>query len=266
MKNPQSSPSAATIAAYLEGELGASERAALEAELAASPQAERRLARVRELCDALASPLPEVERIDLTGSVRDGIRRGAASPRPRAARAAWASVAAALAVAAGVVLAVRGGGSRGEEFREKGASSRAATWAGFQAHRVPKGGSPEPLGERLGKDDGLAFSYTNLGPRPFEYLILFARDARGEIRWFEPPYEQAGGDPTSLPIVKGASRTPISEVIFQEFAPGSLEIHAVFSRRPLHVLDVEKQLAGASSAEIALDGCVEQSVWTTVEP
>jgi hypothetical protein len=265
VKRKQASPSAAEIAAYLERELGASDRAALDAEIAASPQTQRRLARVQMLRDELASPLPEIERIDLTASVREGIRRGA--PRqPRATRAAWASAAAVLAVAAGTALGVRGLGSRGEDFREKGASSRAATWAGFQAYRVPKAGSPEPLRERLGRDDGLAFSYTNLGPQPFEYLMLFARDARGEVRWFEPPYDQAGSNPTSLPIAKDAARTPIAEVIFQDFARGPLEIHAVFSRRPLRVLDVEKQLAGARTAELDLDGCIEQSVWTSVEP
>jgi hypothetical protein len=265
VKRDPNSPSVAELAAYMEGELGASDRAEVAAELAASPALRARLERLRALREGLSTPGPALERMDLTSGVRDAIRRGARAPQRRPRRMLWAS-GSLLAVAAGVALAIHGVSTQDSEFRAKSARSQRASWAGFQAYRVPRAGAPEPLGKRLGKDDGLAFSYTNLGPAPFSYLLIFARDARGELRWFEPAYEHAGSDPTSLPIAKGANRQPIPEVISQDFAPGPLEIHAVFSPRPVRVLDVEKRLTGARTAELGFADSVEQSVWTSVEP
>src|SRR5262249_53906329 len=150
------------LASHLEDELGASERAELEAKLAASPALRSRLERLRALREELSSPWPALERMDLTSGVRDAIRRGEHAPQRRAGRVRWAS-GALLAVAACVALAIHGLGARDPEFRAKSAQSQGASWAGFQAYRVPKEGAPGPLGEKLGKDDGLTFSYTNLG-------------------------------------------------------------------------------------------------------
>ena len=61
---------AARLTAYLEGEVTASERAAIEAELAESAEARRRLGQLRGLKSLLEAPATELETIDLAARVR----------------------------------------------------------------------------------------------------------------------------------------------------------------------------------------------------
>src|SRR4051812_5568580 len=63
-----------TLAAYLEGEVTASERSAIEVELENSADARRTLEQMRSLTEHLAAPLPELESIDLSSRVRAAVR------------------------------------------------------------------------------------------------------------------------------------------------------------------------------------------------
>jgi hypothetical protein len=251
------------LAAYLEGEVTPSESAAIEAELADSARARRRLEELRRIRAALAAPAADVEAADVVEPVMHAIERGAgdtaAGRRTPAGRGwpAWrvgaVAAAACLAGAAGFAIVARPRAPAGgdAEFRARGGAARAAAgerWAGVQAYHVASAGEPERLGARLPAGDGLLFAYTNLGPRPFAYLMIFAVDAGGAVRWCHPAYERAGQNPTSIPLRAGEARVQLAEVIRHELAPGPLEIRALFTMRPLSVLEVETWLAGRPAA------------------
>lgn len=284
-----------TLLAYLEGEVTQSQAAAIEAALADAPADRRRLERLREMLGHLAGAPDELDQIDLVPAVRGAI---AAMPAPAARRRqTWPflAMAAVMLLAAGSLVANRFAGSAGSaggaggqggdqtaggaatggaapadtEFRAKAAgpdTPGAANdrWVNVTAYRVaadaPAGAEPEPLGARMRTGDGLLFSFDNLGPKPFGYLMIFAVDRAGEVYWFYPAYEQAGADPASLDIrgdirgdVRGQGRgsTPaegqraveLPDLIRHAFPAGPLAIYGVFTHTPLRVSRVEESIA-----------------------
>src|SRR5262245_54158409 len=228
-----------SLAAYLEGEVTASESAALEAQLAEMPAARRRLAQLRDTRDALGAPIPELEGIDLAPAVGRALRAPAAAPRQRGRFWAGFLTAGALAAAMGAVALWP---RSSDEFRPKSASAdgdRAGEgdrWAGVQVYRVDGSGEPQRLGDRVSAREGLLFSYTNLGPQPFEWLMIFAVDGRGEVRWFYPAYESPGTNPASIGIKPGEAEVALSDAVYHDLAAGPLVLYGVFSHRPLRVL------------------------------
>jgi len=230
------------LAAYLEDEVTASEARAIEAALAGDAEARKRLGELRALGDALSAPLPELERVELTSRVRKALAEPAPSPSGRRRPRTWMlGAAAALAAAFALVVGARPERSQDAEFRAKSAAiaPNGARWAGIEVHRVDATGASERVRERLSPRDGLVFSYTNLGPAPFEYLMIFAVDAQGRVYWFYPAYEQAGTDPAAVAIQKRTSETRLPDVVHHDFAPGTLSIHGLFARRALRVSRVE---------------------------
>jgi hypothetical protein len=259
MKTRRHDPPLESLAAYLEGEVTASESAALEAQLAETPAARRRLDRLRDTRDALGAPIPELEGVDLTAGISRALRAPAPSARRRAPLWAAFMTAGALA-AAGAVGAVALWPRPSDEFRAKSASGgdsqgggraddRAAErWAGVQVYHVDGSGKPRRVGDRVSAREGLTFSYTNLGPRPFESLMIFAVDARGEVRWFYPAYQSEGTNPASVPIKRGEAEVALSDAVYHDLPAGPLVLYGVFSHRPLRVLEVESVVGGAHGA------------------
>jgi hypothetical protein len=110
-------------------------------------------------------------------------------------------------------------------------------WVDLDVARVPATEAPQALGETLPASDGLLVSYTNLGPQPFRYLMVFAVDVAGDVFWLYPGYNRLDSDPISVEIEAG--RAPLPEVIHHNPHPGQLTIHGVFTRSPLKVSEVE---------------------------
>jgi hypothetical protein len=269
------------LAAYVEGEVTPSETVEIEAALAESARARRDFAELRAIRDTLARPLPELESIDLAPRIELAIAQLAAgapavtAPRRRRWPAALGLVAA-LAAAAAIVLVPRlrprapetSGLEDGLRVKAAApATPEARRWAGVQAFRVSAGATAVALGERLRAGDGLMFSYANLGPRPFAYLMVFAIDARGAIRWYYPAYERAGANPASLPLRGGVARVLLPDVIRHDLAPGPLEVRALFTRQPLTVTEVEAWLAahGGVAATPPWPGAYQQTIESDVE-
>jgi hypothetical protein len=267
------------LAAYFEGEVTPSEGAAIEAELAESPRARRQLARLREIGEALAAPIPEIEKVDLVIPWKR-----AAAARSRSGWDGWPRIPGMLAVAAAIVAVTFAAVRRPEpdEFRAKsalGGNSRER-WSGIRVYRVDSAGEAtrlnDPLdskgearlNDRFRVTDGLLFSYTNLGPRPLDHLMVFGIDAGGQVRWFYPAYDQEGTNPESIAIKKGDADVPLPDVVHHDFTPGPLAIHAVFTDRALRVLDVEALARERRDpmAPLPLDGAVEHVVAEVVEP
>ncbi|HYP97196.1 MAG TPA: hypothetical protein VER96_00895 [Polyangiaceae bacterium] len=256
MKPSHSSmPPARPMAAYLEGDLGA-----LDAQLF-----------------ELLNTDHQFDDVDLVPSIRARIReRRAAQVRPcesvierwmrRPVAALFATGLVAAAVCLGIALKPRGHAA--DEYRSKSAGEtlNPARWAGVHAYRVHAGKS-EPLAESLARGDGLLFSYTNLGGAPLQNLMIFAVDSNHEVHWFHPAYEREGENPSSIVIDRDAAQTPLAELIQDEYPTGALSIHALFSNRPLHVLEVEAWLKDDPRVRLEEKepGSVEQVLTTRVE-
>lgn len=269
------------LAAYVDGDVTPSQAAAIERAIEGSPEVRRRVGDLRRITTALSQPIGELESLDLAARVRAatveqaGMHVGTIHRRLREQPSRpplgwrWRLPAAATGlVAAGamslLIFVARPPGRSGDETvgRDEAAGMRAKSagtapaaaperWAGISAYRVVGGRAPERVGSRISRDDGLLFTYTNLGPQPFTHLMIFAVDASGQVRWFYPAYQQAGTNPASIAIQTNAN-VPLAEVVRHPFAAGPATVHALFSRRPVHVEEVEAWLAKQPGPNSAL--------------
>jgi len=257
------------LAAYLEGEVTASERALIEADLEESSELRKAFGTLTKLRDALSAPLDEFEATDLVPALGRA-RENPPVVRPRGKRRIGLPVVGVVAVcaAAGAGFLLRG--HEVGEFRAKSAASTTEPgqrWAGVVAYEFSGTGDPTRLGQELPASHGLMFSYTNLGPKPFGYLMIFGQDALGQVRWFHPAYERAGTNPASIPIRGGAASVALAELIRHDLPTGTFTFHALFTQRPLHVVELEALLArdGVRALD-ELPDAAHQVSSTTVTP
>jgi hypothetical protein len=169
----------------------------------------------------------------------------------------------ALAAAAGLAVAVvswRQGGSA--EFQLRGGEEGAAKWVGLHVFQEDH----SPLGAVVHPGQGLAFAYRNTGPRPFSHLLVFAHDARGHVFWFYPEWTDARADPASIPIGSSDGAIELRELVAHAYQPGPLALHALFTRRPLHVSEVEMLLKETRGDELQLRDSVDLRRALRVEP
>ncbi|NTX04863.1 MULTISPECIES: anti-sigma factor [Myxococcus] len=103
-------------------------------------------------------------------------------------------------------------------------------------------GSPPVLlrpGAVLSPSTPLFARFRNLGETP-AFLLLFARDAAGELHWLYPAYLTPGEDPRSVELSPSVRDTPMPEaVLLDQPALGPLQVFALVTSEPLRVLDVE---------------------------
>jgi hypothetical protein len=251
--NPDKEPRSETLAAYLEGEVTASEARAIAQALGESADLRRRFEQLGHIRETLRTSNSELDAIDLVPRIHRA--RSALGKHRPLARRRWAPIA---AVAAGLSLVAGGAfwkAGSDAEFAAKGSIPSVFEqdrWAGVQIYRVNGERAPELLGPRVSNREALLFSYTNLGPRPFGYLMIFGVDAKGEVRWFHPAYETLGSDPASIAIEKGRANVLLPEQIRQDFAGGPVTIYALFTQRALRVLEVEAWLRAHRGKTTAL--------------
>jgi anti-sigma factor RsiW len=274
--------SSRALAAYVEGEITPSEAAELEKAVARSPELQRRVEGLRRIKDRLSAPLPDVAGIDLTGSVRAGLEaRTRARPSagwrwPGRWRWRWRwrwplGLGAFAAAAAALLMWARPLPLPQDDFRARSVtpSARSADpaterWTGVRAFQVSSQGKAQRLGARLPARDGLTFDYANLGPRPFNYLVIFGVDATGEVRWFYPAYERPETNPAAIAIQKGRATLP--DAVYHDLPRGPLALHALFTQQPLRVREVEAWVKAARpGAALPWPGAHQQVIKTTVE-
>lgn len=260
----RSRPPTGLLLDYCEGELGQSDADALLSrsrgfDAIALKQQKALVERLRE------PPAGGVDNLDLLPAIRHAIaRRPSARRLPRLALPALVAAASlALALALGVVIAPRGQGAHDAAesgaFRVKGSSVEPGDrWAGLQVYRLaPHGRRAQRLGANLSRDDSLLFAYTNLGPRPFRYLSVFAVDPRGSVFWFFPAYLREGTDPEAIAIAEGRAGVELPEAIRHHFRTGPLVICGLFTREPWRVSQVEALVRDAVQ-EAPLPGALER--------
>jgi hypothetical protein len=260
--------SAKDLARYLVGEVTRSRAEEIDEHLASCAVCRAELDEMREMVGRIGTTTEDIEQKDYLSEVRGRIERGDQAPERRRRRWPVIAVAGAVVVAlvvAGVIL-LR---PADDEFRVKSDDPRILEqdrWAGIRAFRLEASGAPVSLGDRLKKGEYLVFTYTNLGEKPYDYLMIFAVDERGEVYWFHPAYTKAGGDPASIKISKGVERVELREQVRHDYPEGRLWIYGLFTAEPLGVSAVEPMVKGATRGKrIPLEGG-QHILLTEVEP
>lgn len=100
---------------------------------------------------------------------------------------------------------------------------------------------PLASGDRIEKGSGLLFSYSTLRETPYRYFAIAGRDQAGSVHWFHPAFVE-GVDPKSLPLERGVADKELSERVFADFAPGRLEICAIFTKTAVEVVEADQRL------------------------
>ncbi len=249
---------------YVQGEMTRSESEEAERLIADSRRAQERVAELRAMMEELRRPPEWAASVDLVPAIRARAVRDEAARSQRVGRRWWAAGGVtALATAAAIALMVRPDAEVGGEGDVTSAPSSAASPAPpMQGGLRPKGGAAaDPdrwVGIQLARaagDDfeavtagatlepgGLRVSYTNLGPQPYAFLMVFAVDASREVRWLYPAYERAGTDPAAIPIAASVADIILPDLIEHDFARGRLVVCGLFLRRALRVGAIEAAL------------------------
>ncbi len=110
----------------------------------------------------------------------------------------------------------------------------------LEVYRV-RDGKAEPTHGSMRADDELAFAYRNPDGLPF--LMVFATDAAGQVYWYYPSWTEPDHSPTSVPARRGEHPLELPDAIRHPLPPGPLVLHALFTRAPLSVHEVEARLA-----------------------
>jgi len=264
-----------------EGTVTVAEVAQLEASLARFPAARQQLERVRAVTAHLGD-VSAIEDVDLLPELRRRLANGRGS-QPGTRRMHWwsprvfavAAAAAVLAVVLPTVLLRPRQTVTGpeNEYRAKSALpvyDARSRWIAVNAFRLSGEAAPEPLHDVLHKDDGLLFSYTNLGPEPFSYLMIFGIDEGRHVYWYYPAFLDARDNPKGTEIEKGGSRVGLQEVIAHPYREGMLRLFGLFSDRALSVSDIEQAarrgIRDAAGLESAFDGVRVKSLQVKVVP
>lgn len=277
-------PTDQELGAYLEQEVTPTEARLIETRLADSASARRRLHELSSIRDALSAPLPEAERTDLVGSIHKAMVAAQAKPRPRiwlASRRLWLPTGLAVAALAlfgifspslrrlvGLEAGTTSDDSSAFRARSAGTPGEAERWVGLRIYRKSEPGTPEVLRERMRAKDGLLFAYTNVGPRPFAFLMIFAVSMAGDVYWFYPEFRQAEGDPSSIRIQESESDVELPDLVHQTLTAGRLSFYGLFTRTPLRVSEVERavQKQRAPGQRLPILGSAQRIVTTEVVP
>ncbi len=232
-----------TLRLHIEGQLEASQARRLDAALEANAELRERYATQTRLIEALRRGPPQIEAMDFVARLRE--RRA----EPAHAKRRWPAVlGVAATMAAAGWLVMRAQPDDAETFRAKAGDEATSTerWFGIRIYEVDAQGRRSLVDGAMERDDALAFTYANLGPKPFAYLMIFGVDAQGACHWYHPAYTDAATNPSAIPIEAGRADVPLPDRIEHDLTPGPYLIHALFMREPRNVRDVESRCAGAA--------------------
>ena len=240
---------------FCAGEVTQTRALELEAHLSTCAACRQEVAAIRALCATIAAPVAGLEHPDLSAGVWQQLAAGESGTRRSKRGMRWALAVALPLVAVALAVTLRSASRRAESepdegFRAKAASHQASAdaWIGVKAFAIDVSGAARRAAGSIRASDGLAFSYTNLGAEPFDYLLIVAIDELGQIYWVFPELTSPGADPTSIPIEHGQADRELLEQVKHAWRGNELAIYAVFSHAALRVSEVEGLLSALHTA------------------
>jgi hypothetical protein len=220
----------------LDGEATENRATFLRAHATSCPTCAGELALQRQLIADLSAP------VCVAPSAVDAIMRqlpDAQSVRPR--RRPWllGGGVLVLAAAAGILLIPRLSKDQGT-FNPRGGD--VVPWTqkvGAEVFVLGDALVKLEAGARVSPGVALVASYHNVDKAP-AYLMVFGRDARGELHWVYPGFEDAKKDPESVRLLPLQARQVLPDgVALDDLPAGELELLCLITREPLHVSQIE---------------------------
>jgi hypothetical protein len=220
----------------LDGEATENRAIELRAHAEACPRCAPELALQRQLLCDLAAPVPVSA--DAIQSVMRSLEQ-VEQPEHRSPWRVWALAAGALAVVVAVIVIAPSTGRDPGVFRARGHAVPWARKVGVEVWAIEP--SPHKLepGAAFSPATAIVASYHNLDVVA-AYLLVFARDARGEIHWAYPGFEDPKSDPAALRLEPAQMHKVLPDsVVFDDLPPGPVDLVTLISREALHVSQIE---------------------------
>ena len=221
----------------IDGEATENRASELRAHANTCPRCAQELELQRQLARDLAAPVPVSS--DAVAAV---MRRLETAERPER-RFTWRLFALGTgALAAAAVIAFLVLPATKEDQGMFSARGQRIAWAqkvGIEIWAVES--SPRKLGAAatISPNTPLVASYHNID-RAAAYLLVFAVDARGEIHWAYPGFEDARTDPSAVRLEPLAMQKVLPDSVVLDGLPvGPAELISLIAHEPLHVSRIE---------------------------
>lgn len=158
-----------------------------------------------------------------------------------------------LAVAAVLLAAIAVGGiwltkSKNDtdlnaQFQERadGGTDQDA-WVSLQIFEN-RGGTYRRVTQTISSSASLAFRYKDYSKKPYKYLMILAIDEKARVFWYYPPYVNRNANPKSIEIEGKKGRFQLPDEVSHNYDAGMIDVIAIFSRQPLTVHEVERNIA-----------------------
>jgi hypothetical protein len=244
MKTP--CPSNQEWLSLVDGEATENRAAELRVHAGGCSRCARELEMQRQLVRDLAAPVPVS-----TDAVQSVMCRLEHVERP-ARRFGWrgwvfAGGALAAATVAALLILPSTGGDRGV-FSARGHRVPWARKVGVEVWAIDRPPRKLEAGATLSPATGIVASYHNVDA-DVAYLMVFAIDARGELHWAYPGFEDAKTDPAAVRLEPlQVNKVLPDSVMLDDLATGPLELVTLIAREPLRVSRIESLPVSARSA------------------
>jgi hypothetical protein len=221
----------------LDGEATENRAAELRTHVSSCPHCAQELELQRQLLRGLAAPVPIA-----ADAVQAVMRRLEKSERPprRWGWRGWTIAAGTLAATAVVTfLVLPRAGVDGGAFSARGHKIPWTQKVGVEVWALESSPRKLTAGATLSPRAAIVASYHNVDSAVV-YLLAFAIDARDEVHWAYPGFEDPKTDPEAVRLEALQMKKVLPDsVLFENLPKGPLEIVTLVSREPLSVSRIE---------------------------
>jgi hypothetical protein len=200
----------------------------------------------RQLMRDLAAPVPVSA--DAVAAVMRQLENAKSSAR-RFGWRDWTLAGCAVAVAAATAfLVVPATGTHEGLFSARGHRVPWTQKVGAEVWAIESSPRKLEAGSALSSATAIVASYHNIDAAA-AYLLVFAIDARGEIHWAYPGFEDANTDPAAVRLEPLQMKKVLPDsVMLDDLPTGPVEFVTFISREPLHISRIESLPAPERSA------------------
>jgi hypothetical protein len=198
----------------------------------------------RQLMRDLAAPVP------MSADAVAAVMRQIENAKSTARRFGWRgwTLAGGAVAAAAAFLVVPATGTHEGLFSARGHRVPWTQKVGAEVWAIESSPRKLEAGSALSPGTAIVASYHNIDAAA-AYLLVFAIDARGEIHWAYPGFEDAKTDPAAVRLEPLQMKKVLPDsVMLDDLPAGPVEFVTFISRDPLHVSRIESLPAPERSA------------------
>ncbi len=116
----------------------------------------------------------------------------------------------------------------------------ADRYVGVDVYQATKPGDIRPVQGTISTSTELLFAYRNIGPNPFDYLMIFGVDQSGEVFWYYPAHLDSSANPPSIATAGRGGWQGATQSDWARTSPRRpRNLCGIFTHAPLRVKQVE---------------------------